>query len=67
MINHLIGKIKEQQALVAKHALEQPPSSESQNIQYLYGQRIGYYAGLQKALDLIDTLLKDQDEHDKYL
>ena len=66
MIDRLIGKIKEQQTIVAKAALEQPPSPEM-NVQYLYGQRIGYYAGLQKALDLIDSMLRDQDDRDSQL
>lgn len=66
MINKLIGRLKEQQVIVAKAALEQPPSPDV-NVQYMYGQRIGYYAGLQKALDLIDSMLKDQDKHDDLL
>lgn len=66
MIDKLIGKIKEQQVLAAKTALEQPPSPDT-NVQYLYGQRIGYYAGLQKALDVIDSMLKDQDRRDSQL
>ena len=66
MIERLIGKIKEQQTIVAKAALEQPPSPDT-NVQYAYGQRIGYYAGLQKALDLIDSMLKDQDDRDSQL
>lgn len=66
MIERLIGKLKEQQAIVAKAALEQPPSPDA-NVQYMYGQRIGYYAGLQKALDLIDAMLKDQDKRDDLL
>lgn len=66
MINRLIGKLKEQQIEVAKTALEKPPSPDA-NVEYMYGQRIGYYAGLQKALDLIDGLLRDQDEKDQFL
>jgi len=66
VIDKLIGKIKEQQVLAAKTALEQPPSPDT-NVQYLYGQRIGYYAGLQKALDVIDSMLKDQDRRDSQL
>ncbi len=66
MIDKLIGKLKEQQAIVAKQAVEQPPSPDM-NVQYMYGQRIGYYAGLQKALDVIDSMLKDQDRRDSQL
>ena len=66
MIDRLIGRLKEQQTIVAKAALEQPPSPDA-NVQYMYGQRIGYYAGLQKALDLIDAMLKDQDKRDDLL
>lgn len=66
MIDKLIGKLKEQQTIVAKQAVEQPPSPDV-NVQYMYGQRIGYYAGLQKALDLIDATLRDQDKRDSQL
>jgi hypothetical protein len=33
----------------------------------LYGQRVGYYAGLDRALQEIDEMLRDKDEKDARL
>jgi hypothetical protein len=33
----------------------------------LYGQRVGYYAGLDRALHEIEEILRDRDEKDARL
>jgi len=66
VISRLIGKIKQVQLEAAQNAVAFPPS-EGKNIEYLYGQRVGYYAGLERALIEIEKLLSDQDEKDNNL
>ena len=66
MISHIIGKIKQVQQEIAVNAVAYPPS-EGKNIEFLYGQRVGYYAGLERALVEIEKLLSDQDEKDNNL
>lgn len=66
MINRIITKLKEQQDSAAHQALAQPPS-DGKDVVYLYGQRIGYYAGLETAIRIINEVLRDQDRHDDLL
>ena len=66
MISQIIGKIKQVQQEIAVNAVAYPPS-EGKNIEFLYGQRVGYYAGLERALVEIEKLLSDQDEKDNNL
>ena len=66
MISQIIGKIKQVQQETAVNAVAYPPS-EGKNIEFLYGQRVGYYAGLERALVEIEKLLSDQDEKDNNL
>lgn len=66
MIDKLISKIRAAQQQAALNAVSHPPAPD-QNIEYLYGQRVGYYAGLDRALQEIDTILRDKDEKDAKL
>jgi hypothetical protein len=66
VISQIIGKIKQAQQEAAVHAVAFAPSNDA-NIEYLYGQRVGYYAGLDRALQEIEKLLSDQDEKDNNL
>lgn len=66
MISRIIGKLKQAQQEAAVHAVAYPPS-EDKNIDFLYGQRVGYYAGLERALVEIEKLLSEQDEKDNNL
>lgn len=65
MISRIIGKIKQAQQEAAVNAVAFPPNGA--NIEYLYGQRVGYYAGLDRALQEIEKLLSEQDEKDNKL
>ncbi len=66
MINKILTKLKEAQQQAALDAVLRPPAA-GQNIEYLYGQRVGYYAGLDRALQEIDNILRDRDEKDSRL
>ena len=66
MISKILGRLKEVQLEAAVQAVSRPPQPDG-NVEYLYGQRIGYYAGLDRALQEIDTILKDKDEKDSKL
>lgn len=66
MINRIIARLKEQQNTAAHLALTQAPT-EGKDISYLYGQRIGHYAGIEAAIRIINEVLKDQDRHDDLL
>lgn len=66
MIEKIIGRIKAAQQKAALNAVSHPPAPD-QNIEYLYGQRVGYYAGLDQALKEIDEILRDRDERDSKL
>lgn len=66
MISQIIGKIKQAQQEAAVNAVAYPPS-EGKNIEFSYGQRVGYYAGLDRALQEIEKLLSEQDEKDNNL
>lgn len=66
MIDKLIGKLKAAQQQAALNAVMHPPAPD-QNIEYLYGQRVGYYAGIDRALQEIDEMLRDKDEKDARL
>jgi hypothetical protein len=66
VINKILDRLKEVQLEAAVQAVTRPPSPE-QNVEYVYGQRIGYYAGLDRALQEIDNILRDKDERDSKL
>jgi len=66
VIDKIIGRIRLAQQKAALNAVSHPPAPD-QNIEYLYGQRVGYYAGLDQALKEIDEILRDRDERDAKL
>jgi hypothetical protein len=66
VIDKIIGRIRLAQQKAALNAVSHPPAPD-QNIEYLYGQRVGYYAGLDQALKEIDEILRDRDEKDSKL
>jgi hypothetical protein len=66
VIEKVISKIKAAQQQAALNAVSHPPAPD-QNIEYLYGQRVGYYAGLDRALHEIEEILRDRDEKDARL
>ena len=66
MIEKVIGRIRAAQQQAALNAVSHPPAPD-QNIEYLYGQRVGYYAGLDRALQEINEILRDRDEKDSKL
>lgn len=53
----LIHKLKEEQARFAVQALQQPANRDA----FEYGQRVGFYAGLEKALSIVIESLKDEN------
>ena len=60
MINKIVTEVKNEQIRAALEAVSKQPG-EGRDPAYEYGLRIGYHAGLEKALQLIDRVLKDQD------
>jgi len=66
VIEKVIAKIRAAQQKAALNAVSHPPAPD-QNVEYLYGQRVGYYAGLDQALKEIDEILRDRDEKDSKL
>jgi len=66
VINKILTRLKDAQLEAAVQAVTRPPSPD-QNVEYMYGQRIGYYAGLDRALKEIEDLLRDKDERDSKL
>jgi hypothetical protein len=66
VIEKVIGRIRAAQQQAALNAVSHPPAPD-QNIEYLYGQRVGYYAGLDRALQEINEILRDRDEKDAKL
>lgn len=63
MIQIIISALLEEKSRVAHEAMSQPGDGSS----FEYGRRIGFYAGLERALALIEeTLAKEEgEEHDQ--
>ena len=53
----LIHKLKEEQVRFALLAMQQPSNKDA----FEYGHRVGFYAGLEKALAIITASLKDEN------
>lgn len=60
MFNRLITEVKNEQIRAALEAVSKQPG-DGKDPAYEYGLRVGYHAGLEKALQLIDRVLKEQD------
>jgi len=58
-ISDLIGGIKASQGEIALSLARGNASSWE-----AYHRMIGQYEGLQQALDILDNLMKDEDEHE---
>lgn len=55
----LLNKLKAEQQTFALHALSKPDRRDA----FEYGHRVGYVVGLEKALNILLTLL-DEEKHD---
>jgi hypothetical protein len=63
MIEQIISAIKSEQAKMAQAALRSPSARD----EFEYGRVCGMHAGLERALVLIDDLIKDRNEKEKNL
>ena len=63
MLQIIISALLEEKSRVAHEAMSQPGDGSS----FEYGRRIGFYAGLERAMALIEkTLAKEEgEEHDQ--
>ncbi|MFZ9406475.1 MAG: hypothetical protein ACO26U_05190 [Burkholderiaceae bacterium] len=64
MIEIVIKKLLEEKSLVAHETLEKPGDGSP----FEFGRRAGMYAGLNRAMELIDQVLAGEegdDEHDQ--
>lgn len=61
--NKLIQLIKDEQQRSAIEAMSRPPS-DGKDVSFEFGRRLGYHAGLDKALDIILRSLKDDRDID---
>ncbi len=64
MIEQIIKRLLEEQSRVAHESMEQPGDGSL----FEYGRRAGIYAGLGRALAIIEETLaqgEEDDEHDK--
>lgn len=60
MLAKIIGEIKAEQAKRALEAVKTVPG-EGKDLTFQYGLRVGFHAGLEEALVIIDRALKQQD------
>lgn len=58
MIERIIGEIRREQTEMAQAALRSPSARD----EFEYGRVCGMHAGLERALVLIDNLIKDRNE-----
>ena len=63
MIERIISALKAEQTKFAHGALQAPAGRDS----FEYGRVCGIHSGLQQALNVIDALLKDQNEKESGL
>lgn len=57
MIEKIISKLNEEKSLVAHQTMMKPGDGTS----FEYGRRVGIYAGIDRALSLIEEILADQE------
>jgi hypothetical protein len=61
LLSKIIGEIKAEQAKKALEAVKFVPS-DGKDLSFHYGLRIGFNAGLEEALAIIERALKQQDK-----
>ncbi|CAB4167385.1 hypothetical protein UFOVP868_17 [uncultured Caudovirales phage] len=57
MLNKVVRALEQEKQNFAHSALKSPATD-----MFLHGKNVGYYAGLQKALDIINNLYRDDEE-----
>lgn len=62
MIARIIFLIKEEQNRIAHDSMKF--SSDGKQIDFEYGKKVGFYAGLETALLKIEKVLSDQDKRE---
>jgi hypothetical protein len=63
VIERIISALKAEQTKVAHGALQAPAGRDA----FEYGRMCGMHSGLQQALNVIDSILKDIDEKERSL
>jgi len=66
VFDRIFAKIDAEKARIAHEAMAQK-FGEGKDISYETGRQQGVYAGLDRAKQLIEQLLRDQDERDSKL
>lgn len=66
MLEKVFAKIEAEKARIAHEAMAQK-FGEDKDISYEMGRQQGVYAGLDRARQLIEQLLRDQDKRDSEL
>lgn len=61
MLAKIIGEIKAEQTKKAVEAVKYVPG-DGKDLTFQYGLRVGFHAGLEEALAIIDRALKLQDK-----
>ena len=59
-IDALLRRLEEEQAQLAKAAMEQPQAHDL----FSYGRAVGLYAGLEHAKTIVMTLLEERERKD---
>lgn len=57
MLNKVVRALEQEKQILAHSALKTPATD-----MFLHGKNVGYYAGLQKALEIINNLYRDDEE-----
>lgn len=57
-VHPLLQRLETEQALLAKEALAQPQSRDA----FEYGRVVGMYAGLERAVNVLLDLIKEDEE-----
>ena len=66
MLDKVFAKLEAEKTRLALEAVSMKPG-EGKDISFEYGYRQGVYAGLDRAKQLIEQILKDQDKRDSDL
>jgi hypothetical protein len=59
-IDMVLRRLEEEQTQFAKEALQQPQGHDA----FDYGRAVGLYAGLERAKDILISIVADQDRKD---
>lgn len=62
-VETVIQRIEDEMAQVSRDAMEKP----ADKTEWAYAKAIGFYAGLDRAKDLILSLYRDAEERDRHM